>query len=280
MDRHVLRKNAEVLDIIADNLIDVIASKSKLDKEEVETKLKEETYYSAKQALKEGLVDEILPPNKESKTAMTNMKEVFDNFQTIYENSLSEKLKEKVRKEETIEMPDNKTDEQVLENEDTKTDEVQAKVDEPKNDIFGAEELRSQNKKLEERVKNLELERDDLKEVIKEFKNKEKLNKKQKNEDALENAKKRGAVTPVQAQYWEKRFEEAYDEASAEEIRNHLNELESSDYFKIQGKAYSVEDVNYYPQERVEGLRSEGNTDEQIVQILQREIERYGEVRS
>jgi ATP-dependent protease ClpP protease subunit len=81
-----LRKTADLLDKISENIADIYAKRSKSkDKGYFRTKMKDETWYNAEEALNEGLVDEVLgsdsEPKNELEITITNEKKSAEHEQ-------------------------------------------------------------------------------------------------------------------------------------------------------------------------------------------------------
>lgn len=74
-----MRKTADVLDKVSDNIADIYAQRSKQhDKEYFRKKMKDETWYNSNEALDEGLVDEVLGSDEPVENTATEVVNTLD----------------------------------------------------------------------------------------------------------------------------------------------------------------------------------------------------------
>jgi ATP-dependent Clp endopeptidase proteolytic subunit ClpP len=73
-----LRKQADLLDGISDNIADIYAIRTGIDKDEIRNRMKKETWMNASQCLSEGFVDEVFDIRK--KDAKKSSMNLFKNF--------------------------------------------------------------------------------------------------------------------------------------------------------------------------------------------------------
>ena len=262
-------KVKERLDQVDSILVDSINKKSGLSKKQIREYLERETFFTSKQALELKLIDEILEPNEkfteakidESIKAFMSEK----NIQTKVNNKETDSMSVQVLKEDGS-LVEPKAEE-------TKTEEtveeqpVQEKVV-VKGEWEEVARLTSENSVLREKEENWKIEKESLLQRIKHFEKKDKERSEQINKETIQNALKRGAITPKQEEYWIERFKNAYDEKSALEIRAILNGLDSSELYQSVGKAFAPSDINYYNSEEVARLKERGATDKEVVSIL------------
>ena len=251
MNRYDLKKEIEVLDLIAENLIDVISSKTEKDSEEVRENLKNEKYYDAKNAKEEGLIDGILEENENTKSALEKYKAEYENFDKIYLNFAKE-VNSKVINEDAA---DDLVEDEVEENAIEEQEEIAAKITEEKS--FMSEKNNDDMKQVyESKIEGYLSEIKELQKQVKASKKKEQdlLLEKRKwleeaNERAIQSALDRGAILPIEKEYYKNEFKNAQYESTMEKIRDSLNNKEASDYYTLNSKPFSKNDINSIPVE-------------------------------
>ena len=269
-------KAKERLDQVDSILIQSIKEKSGLSEEKIREYMENETTFTSKRALKEGLIDEILPPNKKFTEAMID-----EAIKAYKEVSDTRKVNLNIESNKEILMPEekNKDVNQEEEVKDEKTQEIEVKTSETQ--VFDksiTEVIASKEKKiltLETELFIVKGENEKLEKAVKEYKEKDKRRDALDNAKAIEEAVTRGALSPSQEQAYVENFKKAEgNEEATNLLRGFLKDLPSSEYFKVKGKAFSKDDLNYYPQEEVERLMKQPNiTKDEAIQILQRRHE-------
>ena len=262
MNRYDLRKETKVLDIIAENLIDVISKKTESDRELVTEDLKNEKYFDAKEAKEEGLIDEILESNENSKSALEKYKAEYDNFDKFYLNFAKEanEANSKVIDEAADDLIEDEVEEDAIEEQEEVIEEVQEEIaanNQQEEIKFMSEKNTDDMKQVyESKIEGYLSEIKELKKQVKASKDKEQelLLEKRKwlneaNERAIQNALERGAILPIEEEYYKNEFKNAQYESTMEKIRDSLNNKKSSDYFTLTSKPFSKNDVNSIPVE-------------------------------
>ena len=272
-------KAKERLDQVDSILVESIKEKSGLSEEKIREYMENETTFTSKRALKEGLIDEILPPNKKFTEAMID-----EAIKAYKEVSDTRKVNLNDRKEKTLMDKDNQFEEIVEDENEVKTEEqpkeVEAKVNkEPEikmSDSASAkiQNLMNTNTFLTLRIQQLEEDEKKLEKKIKDFEAREKVRSRVENSKLIEEAVLRGALEPAKEQSYIDKFKLAEgNEMATDFLRETLRNLPSSDYFKVEGKAFSKEELAYYPPEEVERLINAGNSKEEALEVLQRRYE-------
>ena len=249
MNRYELKKEIEVLDLIAENLIEVIANKTEKDVEEVRETLKSDKYYDAKKAKEEGLVDEILEKNENTKSALEKYKAEYENFDKIYLNFAKEIINSKVTVDEVLE------------------EESEEEVQE---EILNTDEKKLYDSKLEgylNEIKELKREVQKLQKDKSEWLQEKKTFIETMNERAIKNALDRGAILPIEEEYYRNEFKNAQYESTQDQIRETLNNKRSSDYFTLSSKPFSENDINSVDVGDRNDYKQLGLSDDEILRV-------------
>lgn len=249
MNRYELKKEIEVLDLIAENLIEVIANKTEKDVEEVRETLKSDKYYDAKKAKEEGLVDEILEKNENTKSALEKYKAEYENFDKIYLNFAKEIINSKVTVDEVLE------------------EESEEEVQE---EILNTDEKKLYDSKLEgylNEIKELKREVHKLQKDKSDWLQEKKTFIETMNERAIKNALDRGAILPIEEEYYRNEFKNAQYESTQDQIRETLNNKKSSDYFTLSSKPFSENDINSVDVGDRNDYKQLGLSDDEILKV-------------
>ena len=263
-----LKKEIEDLETINKNLVDVIASRSKLNKTQARAALKQEKKYNAEEALEAGLVDEILEPNDRTKEAHDTYSKEYNNFSKVYLNSTKELLDSKV-KEET-----NPQEDLLMDNDTKVVDEKEKEAaEEIQKHVSGDVKTQSQkDMTIDLLQKDLAKANAQIEELIKE----KKAFFSKENERAVTYALERGAILNSEKDYYENLFEKA-DENSAKTLREYLADKPANDLFSGVTVPYSTNDISSIPAKRQEELRARGMNDDQIVEFESMRVAFFGE---
>lgn len=219
------------LEIIRQQLKDILVGRSNMSEDEVTSLIGEggvDSFYNIDQMEKMGLVDERINVNQPVSIQNKNPQELYAVYNSIITNKAEMDLKEI---KNTLKLADNASEERVNE---------------------AVRDLKSKYTEAEEKILNLEVEKEELTNKVKDYEKKEKELSETRAKELIENAVKAGKITEQGKEAWLKSAQNDYDLAkqTLESLKASEEQFSVSDLINQQGQK-SFKDMTQAEKEKL-----------------------------